>query len=74
MKELRGRVVGGVGLCCGALARFAPRSNSSRRLWPRSFTKGEFTDADLAVFGYLAASTRQDESYVIRVESKTVVS
>lgn len=40
----------------------------ARRLWPRSFTKGEFTEADLAVFGYLAASTQQDESYVIRVD------
>lgn len=43
----------------------------SRRLWPRSFTKGEFTDADLAAFEYLAASTQQDENYVIRVETRS---
>jgi YihY family inner membrane protein len=43
----------------------------SRRLWPRSFTKGEFTPADLAVFEYLAGSTQQDENYVIRVEPRS---
>ena len=39
----------------------------SRRLWPRSFSDAGFTDADLAVFEYLAASTRQNESYEVDV-------
>jgi YihY family inner membrane protein len=43
----------------------------SRRLWPRSFTKGEFTRADLVAFEHLAASTQQDENYVILVEPRT---
>lgn len=43
----------------------------ARRLWPRSFTKGEFTPADLAAYEYLAASTQQDENYVIRVEPRS---
>lgn len=46
----------------------------ARRLWPRSFTKGEFTEADLAAFEYLAASTQQDENYVIRVEPRHMTS
>lgn len=43
----------------------------ARRLWPRSFTKGEFTRADLSAFEYLAASTQQDENYVVRVEPQS---
>ena len=39
----------------------------SRRLWPRSLSDAGFTDADLAVFEYLAASTRQNESYEVDV-------
>ena len=39
----------------------------ARRLWPRSFTKGDFTEADLVVFEHLANSTQQDENYQIRV-------
>jgi hypothetical protein len=39
----------------------------SRKLWPRSFIRGDLTDADLAAFKYLAASTQQDENYEIRV-------
>ena len=35
----------------------------SRRLWPRSFIRGDLTDADLAAFKYLAGSTQQDENY-----------
>ncbi len=40
----------------------------SRRLWPRSFTKGDFTEADLAAFEHLALSTQRDENYEIRVQ------
>lgn len=40
----------------------------SRKLWPRSLVKGDFTEADLVAFEQLAASTRQDESYEIRVQ------
>ncbi len=43
----------------------------ARRLWPRSFTKGDFTAADLAAFEYLAASTQQDENYEIVVRART---
>lgn len=43
----------------------------ARRLWPRSFTKGDFTEADLVVFEHLANSTQQDENYQIRVEPRT---
>ena len=43
----------------------------ARRLWPRSFTKGDFTAADLAAFEYLAASTQQDENYEIVVRPRT---
>jgi len=39
----------------------------ARRLWPRSLMKGRFTDADLAVYEHLAASTVQDEEYEISV-------
>jgi YihY family inner membrane protein len=42
----------------------------ARRLWPRSFTRGEFTKADLVAFEHLAASTQQDENYLIRVEPR----
>ena len=40
----------------------------SRGLWPRSLVKGEFTAADVAAYEFLAASTQQDEHYVVRVE------
>ena len=46
----------------------------SRRLWPRSFTKGEFTEADLAAYMYLAAATQQDDNYSIRVEPRKAAS
>lgn len=40
----------------------------SRKLWPRSFTKGEFTEADIVAFEHLAAATQQDENYEISVQ------
>lgn len=43
----------------------------ARRLWPRSLTKGRFTDADLAVFEHLAESTLQDEAYEISVQVRS---
>ena len=43
----------------------------SRRLWPRSFTKGDFTEADLAAFELLATSTQQDENYEIRIQPRS---
>ncbi len=45
----------------------------SRRLWPRSFTKGDFTAADVAVFEHLAAATQLDEHYVVRIEPQLPV-
>jgi YihY family inner membrane protein len=42
-----------------------------RRLWPRSLTKGRFTEADLAVFEHLAESTLQDEKYEISVQVRS---
>ena len=39
----------------------------ARKLWPRSMVKGEFTEADLRAFEYMAASTQQDESYEVIV-------
>lgn len=35
----------------------------SRRLWPRSIVKGNYTEADMEAFELLAASTRQEEFY-----------
>ena len=37
------------------------------RLWPRSLTKDNFTDADIDAFGRLADATRQNHSYEVTV-------
>jgi uncharacterized BrkB/YihY/UPF0761 family membrane protein len=42
----------------------------ARHLWPRSLVPGTFTEADLAAFRNLAASTQQDPNYEIRIEPR----
>ena len=43
----------------------------SRKLWPRSLVRGEFTEADLRAFEYQAASTQQDEHYEVIVRPRS---
>lgn len=38
------------------------------RLWPRSLTKGSFTEADIDTYERLAASTRQNPSYDVKLQ------
>ncbi len=45
----------------------------THRLWPRSLTPGEFTEADLRAFRRLAAATRQDEGYEVEIEVRRPV-
>lgn len=42
----------------------------SRHLWPRSLVKGEFTEADLRAYEYLALSTQQDANYTVEVQPR----
>jgi membrane protein len=39
------------------------------RLWPRSLTKGNFTEADISTYQRLASSTRQNQSYDVVLQS-----
>lgn len=39
----------------------------SRRLWPRSWTKGDLTPQDVVAYELLAASTQMDKSYDVRL-------
>ncbi len=39
----------------------------TRRLYPRSIVKGDFTQADIEAFELLADSTRQDDAYQVQL-------